>query len=336
MENPKATRHNYEQDFHAKYFASGDFWSAGRTSNMSFTWRSILEAREVIKSGVRWKIGYGQRVRVWHHPWIPRPHTFMPITPCHPFLQNIQVSDLMCHSLFCWNSKLIDHIFYPEDARIIKSIPLGRSSTADSQIWHFDKRGTFSVKSAYHVALRCLRASSNSETEQTKVPHKVKIFAWRLCHDALPTTVNLCRCWCNVDPACSTCGYAREDVRHAVLDCHFARQSWAISNLPWAVISVWQKGSLEWMRLVRKNLDHSQCKYFLIVCWSLWRCRNQLVMEQLEIRPLDCISMASKFFSDYLNCVIVKSSSPASEDSWTTPRKDKIIRRLDLQEQNRG
>ncbi|KAL0401624.1 UNVERIFIED_CONTAM: hypothetical protein Slati_4192300 [Sesamum latifolium] len=47
-------------------------------------------------------------------------------------------------------------------------------------------------------------------------------------------------------------------------------------------------------------------------------------MEQLEIRPLDCISMASKFFSDYLNCVTIKSSSHASQDSWIAPRKDKI------------
>ncbi|KAL0453955.1 UNVERIFIED_CONTAM: hypothetical protein Slati_1373600 [Sesamum latifolium] len=60
--------------FLARYFPSGDFWSARWVSNMSFRWRSILEAWEVIKGGVRWKIGDEQRVRVCHDPWIPYVH----------------------------------------------------------------------------------------------------------------------------------------------------------------------------------------------------------------------------------------------------------------------
>ncbi|KAL0401625.1 UNVERIFIED_CONTAM: hypothetical protein Slati_4192400 [Sesamum latifolium] len=179
MENPKATRHTYEQDFSCQVLAVGRFLECWKDLQYIVHMEEHSGGTGSHQECGRMEIGDGQRVRVWHDPWISRPHTFMPITPCHPLLQNIQVSDLMSPSQFCWNSELIDHLFYPEDARIIKSIPLGRSSMADSQIWHFDKRGTFSVKSAYHVALQCIRASSNSETVQNNNSNISWSFIWK-------------------------------------------------------------------------------------------------------------------------------------------------------------
>lgn len=48
---------------------------------MSYIWRSILWGRQVIKEGVRWRIGNGQNIMVYKDRWIPRLNTFKPIFP---------------------------------------------------------------------------------------------------------------------------------------------------------------------------------------------------------------------------------------------------------------
>ena len=48
-----------------------------------------------------------------------------------------------------WNHGIIDTIFLPIDVEIIKAIPLAISNREDDLIWHFDRKGVFSVKSCY-------------------------------------------------------------------------------------------------------------------------------------------------------------------------------------------
>jgi hypothetical protein len=63
----------------AKYFAGGTFMQAKVKPGDSFTWRSIAGARWVLEEGFRWRIGNGQRVRVWDDHWLPTNSTNKPI-----------------------------------------------------------------------------------------------------------------------------------------------------------------------------------------------------------------------------------------------------------------
>ncbi|KAL0349988.1 UNVERIFIED_CONTAM: hypothetical protein Sradi_4148000 [Sesamum radiatum] len=121
----------------------------------------------IIKAGLRWKIGDKQHVRVLSDPWLPRPHTYLPITPKRMFLQDIHVSDLLDSSKEGWNDELIDFLFFLEDANLIKSIQIGWFPLSDSRFWHYDRRGIFSVKSAYHVALNNLSDASRNGVEHS-------------------------------------------------------------------------------------------------------------------------------------------------------------------------
>ncbi|KAK4413176.1 hypothetical protein Salat_2730100 [Sesamum alatum] len=42
-----------------------------------------------------------------------------------------------------WNSDLVSLLFQPDDAALITSIPVGNSATPDTQIWHFNKQGSY-------------------------------------------------------------------------------------------------------------------------------------------------------------------------------------------------
>ena len=48
----------------AKYFPTSDFSQAVLGNNPSFTWRSIMFAQPLVKYGLRWRLGNGERIRI--------------------------------------------------------------------------------------------------------------------------------------------------------------------------------------------------------------------------------------------------------------------------------
>ncbi|KAL5764705.1 hypothetical protein ACOSQ2_017299 [Xanthoceras sorbifolium] len=108
----------------------------------------------------------------------------------------------------------------------ILKIPLSLGDCVDSLIWHFDKNGEYSVKSGYRVAAQeklSLTGSSSSPDSKwwlalwnLNIPPKIKIFIWRVCHNAIPSLCNLCSRKIVVDPCCSRCGDASESSAHAL------------------------------------------------------------------------------------------------------------------------
>jgi len=61
-----------------------------------------------------------------------------------------KVSDLINPITSSWDEELVRDVFWPEDAGLILSIPL-IPGYEDFLAWHYDPRGVFSVKSAYHA-----------------------------------------------------------------------------------------------------------------------------------------------------------------------------------------
>jgi hypothetical protein len=49
----------------ARYFGEGEFWNASCPKRLSYTWKSILHGRELLKEGVVWRVGNGEKIDVW-------------------------------------------------------------------------------------------------------------------------------------------------------------------------------------------------------------------------------------------------------------------------------
>lgn len=45
----------------------------------------------------------------------------------------------------------INSLLFAVEVDLVRSLPLGKLFANDRLVWHFDKKGRFSVKSAYHV-----------------------------------------------------------------------------------------------------------------------------------------------------------------------------------------
>lgn len=57
--------------YKAIYFLDGSFLTAEMGETPSFSWRSILRAKHVLRAGLLWKIGSGVHVDIWDDDWIP-------------------------------------------------------------------------------------------------------------------------------------------------------------------------------------------------------------------------------------------------------------------------
>ncbi|KAE8797725.1 NAC domain-containing protein 78 [Hordeum vulgare] len=145
-----------------------------------------------------------------------------------------------------WDTDLVNELFTEEDARIILSIPV-KPDMEDFPTWHYDKRGNFSVKSAYQLGVSIKESEGQRDAEPSSgqgrvmanwqhiwklnLPGNVRMFLWRLAHNSLPTRVNIRRKHAELDTLCPMCSRLDEDGGHLFLKCKLVKAVWREQNL---------------------------------------------------------------------------------------------------------
>lgn len=71
--------------YKAIYFPYRSFWKVEVRSHISYSWRSILAARDVLQGGIKCQIGDGTTTRLWEDPWLPG----IDLTPQPTLLQGV-------------------------------------------------------------------------------------------------------------------------------------------------------------------------------------------------------------------------------------------------------
>ena len=143
----------FSKVYKAKYFPHCSFDKVTIGRNLSYAWRSLMAAQGVIKRGMRWQVGTGNQVRVWHDKWITRPSTYKVITPEKRSSKDALVCELINRETKEWDKDKIGQWFLPEDRDEILTIPLSTTSNRDILIWAENQSGKFSVKSVYILGL---------------------------------------------------------------------------------------------------------------------------------------------------------------------------------------
>uniref|UniRef100_A0A1S3Y3T8 RNase H type-1 domain-containing protein n=1 Tax=Nicotiana tabacum TaxID=4097 RepID=A0A1S3Y3T8_TOBAC len=123
-----------------------------KQARRSWIWRSILWGRDLLVTGLRWRISDGKNINVWPNPWIPRKNGF---TPKSIQMQNnldLKVVDLIDEDTHTWKLHKISTTFEPEDVDAILSIPISIIGLNDRLLWHHSKSRNYEVKSCYYLA----------------------------------------------------------------------------------------------------------------------------------------------------------------------------------------
>ncbi|KAJ8429305.1 hypothetical protein Cgig2_027674 [Carnegiea gigantea] len=147
-----------------RYYLHGDLFNASLGIHPSFTWRSLMDARQVVLCGSRWLVGDGSLLNVWDDRWLSRPLSFKPVTPKPIEWSNIKVSDLIDRDSASWKTELVRQIFLECDIELILSIPLCDSWPTNNLIRHHHPQDLFSIHSAYHMLVSNSIANAGSSS----------------------------------------------------------------------------------------------------------------------------------------------------------------------------
>ncbi|KAL9328841.1 hypothetical protein ACSQ67_003844 [Phaseolus vulgaris] len=124
-------------------------------------------------------------------------------------------------------------------------------------------------------------------------PPDVKVLMWNICRDDLPTFEYLFRRKLVISPLCPICGTEPETVEHVFLFCPWTRPLWFGSDFQWRVdvkevqsfqLWLWHK-LMEIQRVYPENANQISAQVGSI-CWSIWKGRNEFVLEGKPVDPL--------------------------------------------------
>uniref|UniRef100_A0A2N9F2E6 Enoyl reductase (ER) domain-containing protein n=1 Tax=Fagus sylvatica TaxID=28930 RepID=A0A2N9F2E6_FAGSY len=273
----------------AKYFPNTPFLDATVPHNASYLWRSICDSIVVLKAGLRWRVGNGETIKIWRDKWLPCPTTYSVISPRQVLEENATVDILINRDTMQWRSDLLDRVFLPRDAEVIRAIPLSARQPRDCLIWAGTKKGIFTIKSAYDMLLSQAQASEASTSFScsgenhlwssiwsASVPPKIRTFMWRACKDILPTQTKLFDKRCIHTFTCLWCCEEAEAQDHVLWQCEFAQKVW--KECP-ARIPVHYDQSVTFTEFIVscfKDLSSPAIEIALTTAWSLWKAQNDL------------------------------------------------------------
>jgi hypothetical protein len=265
-----------------KYYPGGSFLEAGLGTRPSYVWRSVWNAKSLLREGLMWRVGDGSSIKIWKDRWVPVPSTYSIQSPTKILSQDATVSQFIDADLKWWNFPLIKEVLTEEEAAVVCSIPICPGRQQDKKVWISTRNGLFSVNSAYHLAIDIVeakRGSCSDSTLQTKQwkdiwkikgPMVVKTFLWKACNEILPTRVNLHKRGIVYDPLCPVCRVEDETVGHILWRCSAAVGVWSIcSNVINKCPSI--DGSFgQVLRVLGERLDGDGLQLAAVVAQLLW------------------------------------------------------------------
>lgn len=219
-----------------------------------------------------------------------------------------------------WDEVLIRDVFWPVDVHRILQIPLRVHVMDDFVSWHYNRTGSFTVRSAYHTEFKHQfgrqvdQSSPQGSREQDiwkhvwalRVPGKVKHFVWKVIRGVLPCFGTLAGRHIPVTGQCPVCRVGYEDTQHCLFQCARALEIWEKLGLKDEIQkSVLQDrlGSFTMSTLMYKHEITEglpMAELMAVASWYIWWQRRQLVKEKWIPSPdrtaVSILVLATNFF----------------------------------------
>jgi hypothetical protein len=108
----------------AKYYPHDHFLKAKPKHQMSYTWRSIMQASWVLKKGCYWSVGSGNTIDIWEDNWIHQKGSSSTWSTRPEANVYTKVKDLMKTNSNDWEVEIVKKLFIPYEAQQILNIPI--------------------------------------------------------------------------------------------------------------------------------------------------------------------------------------------------------------------
>jgi len=230
------------------------------------------------------------------------------------------------------------------DIETIYQIPLTTRRQEDFWAWHYEKRGFFSVRSAYRMLVsnkerysawldnRPGKSDYQSEEREWKalwkvqVPSKIKIFLWRLARQSIPSRDVLHNRKMADSGNCLLCGMA-DSWRHSLLECNMAKCVWARQkdDITGFLGGVQEQDAREWLATVLSSLPHDDRIRVLVTLWAIWYARRKAIYENSYQSPLSTHCFVERFIADLPTVAPKPRAEQSTRDAsarWIPPPPD--------------
>lgn len=316
-------------------------WEAKIPPNASYTWRSIMAAREVIKEGSRWIIGAGHSVRFWKDKWVTGlPGGRLLSSPPHDENANCTVAEWRDHNNAEWISEAMYECLAEDKITTIKQVRGAENDQPDILSWSHTRNGEFSVRSAYHFIMENRGGNvgtSNLEASRwlwkkiwrANVPRKVRNLVWRAANDGLPTMDKLARRGMEVDAICPRCGEGTETITHMLTQCKEVETIWKMSPIRLS-FSEWPCAFKEWCdTFIRKCKVDRAWEVGMMFLWQIWNLRNKWVFKKSRTDPVIACARTLSYLGEYEAALIRDSdgerlTAAPSCSTWVPPPQGKV------------
>ncbi|KAG7584818.1 Ribonuclease H domain [Arabidopsis thaliana x Arabidopsis arenosa] len=293
-----------------KYCHSSSFLDCKSPSSASHGWRGILIGRDLLKEGLGWSIGNGNKVRIWQDPWLSLHQPQVPIGPPTFNTYSMLVKDLLCPLTQTWNPAAIRDLL-PQYEDTIRALNTSFLGLQDTLVWFPEKSGQYSTKSGYIIAKKSSQLNSapspsfnwNKVIWQIKAGPKIKSFLWKTASGALSLGSNLEKRGLSCAKNCCRCG-EREDELHLLWNCPFAQRVWQLAPLHLQISSASLVDLLSLLRTASSTSALPPTGLSLTplapwILWNLWKARNYLIFEDRTFSEQDIVLKAIKEAKDW-------------------------------------
>ncbi|XP_059436728.1 uncharacterized protein LOC132169768 [Corylus avellana] len=246
--------------FKEKYFPNSSFLDSPVGKKPSYAWRSIWNAKPLLREGLVWRVGDGNSISIWGDRWLPVHSTHAVQSPIRLLEGNAKVEALINNNTRWWNVPLMEAIFNPKEASIICGIPICPSIqvSATGRVLGRDAKSGFVEKI---MAVR--RPKSGEDVHVAGLTLYAPSADWKL------------------RPCAMHCGHVRQHRMSGMgVLASFIKVLW-LSAIPDIVVGLLDR------------LDADEVDVFACTARQVWLRRNKWVFEGKFSSPVQLLQMAS-------------------------------------------
>ncbi|CAI9104831.1 OLC1v1003598C1 [Oldenlandia corymbosa var. corymbosa] len=133
-----------------------------------------------------------------------------------------------------------------------------------------------------------------------KLPNRILLFAWRLCHNSLPTPGNLAIRHLNDDSSCGFCQQSSINNCHIFFDCPFDAQIFRIAGLHDQILRRHRPLCDLWTRTLILDTQFPSTAFLIALLSGIWQTRNSMLFEQTSTSPWSAVLQSSKIVRDFM------------------------------------
>jgi hypothetical protein len=85
----------------------------------------MCSAKDLFKEGLVWRVGNGDKIRIWKDKWLPQNVAFHDLSPRAGLSNDARVADVINWNTKGWKMNMLCELFGLANAGLISQIPIG-------------------------------------------------------------------------------------------------------------------------------------------------------------------------------------------------------------------